>query len=552
MDNPQGCAAGGFMNCAVEHPLALYLFIPLLFAFVFVTVRYRLLRKLAAEKNVCCKAAVSVPRISVCFWTRTAFRFFSGAALILALSGISWGTVSVPVQKSGTAVSIVFDISYSMEAKDAPGGISRLQAASAYALDLLEKMNGTAVSVVLAKGDGAVSVPLTEDFHSVQTLIECLSPSLMTAGGSSLGSGIKAALSSFPRQSSSASFVWLFTDCEETDSLLQDALYECVKLGIPVAAVGFGSERESEVVAGDGVTRIKTALRYEQIEQIIASVNEKIVSARERDSIPAVQYIDASEMGSAAKLLNMLKASSGQNCVSYEIRSMQRHEFFIALSAVFFLASVFFGELDIAGGKKRFLSAVSAASAVFLFSGCAPEFSDGKNILEGKLCWIRQDYQNAIGNFLEAYESAQKRDDSLVQHYAVYGLGATYLMQGETESAASRFSQIYDAAPEPVQFASLYNMGIISHRNGDYKAAADFFKRALLIDGTSTDAKINLELSLRENSVQSRQTALEQDPVLESSGDATVQNELYSIIHEDEMQQWKSQQKNSKRTSGDY
>lgn len=540
------------MNCTVEHPSAFYLFIPLVFALVFVMARYGLLRKLMTEKSICYKNAFAVPRVAICFWTRTVFRFFSGASLILALSGISWGTASVPVQKSGTAVSIVFDISYSMEARDAPGGISRLQAASAYALELLEHMSGTSVSVVLAKGDGAVSVPLTEDFHSVRTLIECLSPSLMTAGGTSLGNGIKAALSSFPQQSSSASFIWLFTDCEETDSLLQASLPECVRLGIPVAIVGFGSERETEVLAGDGTTKIKTALRSGNAERIIASVKEKIFSAKENGRLPAVLYIDASEMGSAAKLLRMLKINSAQSFVSYEVQVMQRHRLFIALSVIFFLASVFFGELDIAGGKKKILSAVSAASIAFIFSGCTSEFADGKKILEGKLCWDRQDYQNAIGNFLEAAESAQKRNDSLVWHYAVYGLGATYLMQGEASSAVSRFSQIYDTAPESVQFAVLYNMGIISHRNGDYEAAADFFKRALLIDGTSTDAKINLELSLRENSLQSRPAAQELNPVLESSGDYAMQNELYSIIHEDEMQQWKNQQKDSEKMSGDY
>lgn len=48
--------------------------------------------------------------------------------LILAFAGFSWGTYLEPVQKSGTAVSLVFDISYSMNAEDAPGGMTRLEA----------------------------------------------------------------------------------------------------------------------------------------------------------------------------------------------------------------------------------------------------------------------------------------------------------------------------------------------------------------------------------------------------------------------------------------
>ena len=192
------------------------------------------------------------------------------------------------------------------------------------------------------------------------------------------------------------------------------------------------------------------------------------------------------------------------------------------------------------------------ASLVFLFTGCSPRFNDGIKILEGKLDWSKQDYQNAVGDFFETASNAQARGDFLVEQYAVFGLGSTYLMQGETDAALKRFSKIYENSSDKIKFAILYNSGIIAHRNGDYKAATDFFKKAILIDSTSINAKINLELSLRENSERSRESAQELVPLSENKEEQNIQNALYSIIREDERQQWKNMQKDSELTSRDY
>ena len=209
----------------------------------------------------------------------------------------------------------------------------------------MKHLEGTKISVVLAKGDGAVSIPLTEDYNTINTLIDNLSPKLMTAEGSSLGRGIKAAITSFPEQSAEASFILLFTDCEETDSSLQSALSESARYGIPV---GFGSERESEIVAGDGQTKVKTALRSSEMEKIVSSIRKKNSSSLLSKNLSSdCEYIDASQMGSATKILKLISSGEKGTAVSYEIQAIQRHGLFIFLAILFFLISILLGELDI-------------------------------------------------------------------------------------------------------------------------------------------------------------------------------------------------------------
>lgn len=541
------------MNFSVENPKVFYLFILLFGALFYSVLKFKKLSKSFSENNSLQRQIHAFVRFKRCFVFRTIFRSLMAVMIIFALAGISWGTNLLPVQKNGRAVSFVFDISYSMEATDCPDGMTRLDAASKYAQELLNHLDGAKVSVVIAKGEGSLAVPLTEDFFAVRTILQNLSPKLMTSVGTSLGKGINTAISSFPSQSSEANYIWLFTDGEETDNSLQDSLSKAVKSGIPVVVIGFGSERETEILAGDGKTKIKTALRSSSIEKILSSVQKKKTKNLQGQTANALTYVDASEMGSAYKIIKMLMMDEQNSVLTYEAQTVPRHSLFIVLAIVFYMASFLFGEMDIQQGKKKLLSSVSSA-IIFgvLFTGCSAHSRDGTKLLEGNINWQRKNYQKAVASFLEVKDNAHERGDFLTEDYALYGLATTYLMQNETEAAMARYSQISKDAPDNIKFAVFYNSGIIAHRNGDYDLAAEFFKNALLINSSNTNAKINMELSLQENSVQENVSQENLDKVNVQSDDKILQNELYSIIRETEQTQWKNQESNSESTDKDY
>ena len=126
--------------------------------------------------------------------------------------------------------------------------------------------------------------------------------------------------------------------------------------------------------------------------------------------------------------------------------------------------------------------------------------------------------------------------------YGLFGLSSTYIMQNEDEAALERIKQISPEASDDILFAAYYNTGIIAHRKGEYEAAADAFKHALMIDGSNVDAKINLELSLINKSVvtsPAEQTAVNADSASDSS---PRQDLVFSIVKENEKKQWKNQE----------
>ena len=126
------------MNFSIAHPKCLYALLLLIPYVAYMMSRYAKIVKTLGKEKALNKNFSVLTRYRSSFLLRTFLRVAAWIMIVCAMSGISWGTSFVPVQKSGRAVSMVFDISYSMEAEDGPGGITRREAASSYARMLLD------------------------------------------------------------------------------------------------------------------------------------------------------------------------------------------------------------------------------------------------------------------------------------------------------------------------------------------------------------------------------------------------------------------------------
>lgn len=537
------------------------------------------------------------------------FRFFFGclsfSAAICAYSGISIGFRRVPIEKSGNAVSFVFDISYSMTARDSmifdekTDGISRLEASKKYAFELISKIRndfrGTSISVVIAKGDGILAIPLTEDFSGIEAFIENLSPRLMTSSGSSIGKGILCAIKSFS-SSTAMPRVWIFTDGEETDGNLSSAIDEAAKSGIPVTFVGFGSENPSEITAGDGKTKVKTALQSEKLIYLSQEANKKAtVSSRQTQNENLISFIRAESNGSASFLLNQIKPKKtrifnrGDNArfqfqnenfssdesenanVVFENQPISRNKIFIFFAILFFVCSRFFPEFDFSNIRKISVSEsadsdnfaglskkkaafffLSIFSVLFVFVSCGNE---KYGILSGTWAWDSGKYQQAAANFLRVYTSAEAKNDKTAAAYASFALASTYIMQEEFDAALSRLAQIPPDINNELKSAAFYNTGICAIKSEDYKSAAEFFKQAILANPKNTDAKINLELCYSAlKSLQNKNAEAEMSAISgENNDDSAAEKAIFNLIREEERQQWKNLQADEAESSAsDY
>ena len=460
--------------------------------------------------------------------------------LLLAHAGLTWGTYLVPVQKSGHSVAMVFDISNSMLAKDCPGNTERLKAASIYAKKLLSKMEGVPVSVIIAKGDGIAAIPITDDVAMVESLLDVISPSLMTVPGSSIGKGILKAKESFNTNFSSAGRIWVFTDGEETDGQLSSALLECQKAGIPVTFIGFGAESESPVLSGDGKTQVMTALRKDRIEAAISEAANKFRFSNNHENL---QYINSLEKGSALQLLSQLRLGATETMItSYEVKPVPRYKLFLSLAAIFLILSYIITEFNFTrffGTKASRASAAAFISLLALLgSGCSSQTAD---ILKGTVSFHQKKYRHAVSCFMEASENAAADSNRINQSYALYDLGTAYIMLGEDTAAMDHFNSISDDAPDAVRYSAFYNAGVIAWRNSDFDQARDYFKKALEIDSSKIDAKINFELSMQQSQAKGKQNQSNQIQASpEESSPQNLEKAVFEHIKENDQKQWKN------------
>lgn len=222
------------------------------------------------------------------------FAFFSLSWIFLCIASASprWGTEFVATRQEGSSVVCVMDISRSMSVSDiAP---NRLSFASQYAYLLVERMPATPVAVVLVKGSAVLSVPLTSDHRAVFDLLSTLSPAMLSSRGSGIGSGVRTALSVFPKNSTAARSIVLFTDGDETSSSLEDAAREVRADGATLIIVGIGTSLGSEM-------NVFPNHDEERMQKMV--LREDILKKAAHTAGYQSFYISGSDAGSALRVL---------------------------------------------------------------------------------------------------------------------------------------------------------------------------------------------------------------------------------------------------------
>lgn len=520
---------------SAQNPSAFFLLLLLIPAFIIWITRFR-----AIARHFPLGAGLVVA---------AAMRFFAFIFLVCALADISWGERPVFSARSGQAVSLVFDISYSMTAEDAmepSAGLSRLDAARVFARGLVSRLGeDTPVSVVIAKGGGSAVIPLTNDRAQVESFLDALSPDLMTAPGSSIGKGIAAANLTFPADFAYKPAIVVFTDGDETDDAMRGAVADAVRTGVSVYIAGFGAEEETEITAGDGVTRVKTALRKDAIVSAVDDANS--FSAKNYPGIHAAEarFFAARERGSAQKLLDALEKNA-EDMMTAEIQQVPRRALFTALAIIFFCAGLAREQLNAQKMPRiirRLFSLASVFALILCVVSCSSSWSGTMKVFHGAIQWRGGGYQQAEQSFLSAYETARKQRNAALAEYALFGIAASQLAQGSNAAAAEKFLALAETAPDKVKFAAFYNSGVIASNAGDYDKAADFFKKALLVNSASIDAKLNLEIAqslYEEGARKARQDVIPASDKKENLSDAARQ--IFSYLYTIDEGQWKTNQ----------
>jgi Ca-activated chloride channel family protein len=198
--------------------------------------RNRAIQRFAAEDT----APRMVPGIST---VRHTVRFLllrhALSFAVIALAGPQFGSHPVEVKAKGIDLVLAVDVSNSMECEDFKP--SRMEAARRAIDQLIQRMRGDRLGIVVFAGEAYVQLPITTDRGAARLFARTIGTSSVNAQGTALGAAIDLAVRCFDEESAASKAIIVITDGEDHEGDAIEAARRAQEAGIVVHAVGMGT-----------------------------------------------------------------------------------------------------------------------------------------------------------------------------------------------------------------------------------------------------------------------------------------------------------------------
>lgn len=267
------------------------------------------------------------------------FRLLALTLMIVALARPQWGSEVREIQQEGLQVMVALDVSQSMLAQDIKP--SRLDRAKLEIADLMQRLDGDEIGLVLFSGASFVQVPLTSDYQSALNYMDSAGPNSISRPGTVIGDAIRTAASAFDPELNSQKVLVVMTDGEDKETDPLAAAQEAAEAGVLIYTIGFGTP-EGEPIPE--VNQLSQTVEYKTDAQ-----GNVVLSKLDEDTLQAIaqasdgQYYRATaggqELDSLLAEIDQLQQAQLQS--RFETRYIERYQIFLALA----LAALVLGEL---------------------------------------------------------------------------------------------------------------------------------------------------------------------------------------------------------------
>jgi Ca-activated chloride channel family protein len=160
------------------------------------------------------------------------------ACLIIAAANPQVGTKLQEVKQTGIDVFILLDVSRSMNAEDIKP--NRLEKAKYQISNLIQKLQGDRIGLIIFAGKSYIQFPLTTDYSAASLFLSAVDVNSVPQQGTAIGSAIDLAIDSFD-SSSTEKVIITITDGEDHEGDVMDAVDKAVSKGIKIFTIGLGS-----------------------------------------------------------------------------------------------------------------------------------------------------------------------------------------------------------------------------------------------------------------------------------------------------------------------
>lgn len=194
--------------------------------------------------------------------------------LIIAFSNPQVGTKMQEVKQTGIDVFILLDVSRSMAAEDIKP--NRLEKAKYQISNLIQKLRGDRIGLIVFSGDAYIQFPLTTDYSAANLFLSAVDFNSVPQPGTAIASAINLALQSFDSAATDKAII-LITDGEDHEGDIDAAVEEAKEKEIKVYTIGLGSPDGLPIPVYDNSGRQVGFKQDNNGQTVLTKLNESIL-----------------------------------------------------------------------------------------------------------------------------------------------------------------------------------------------------------------------------------------------------------------------------------
>jgi Ca-activated chloride channel family protein len=261
------------------------------------------------------------------------------ALVLVALARPQWGTVTEMVEQEGIEVMVALDVSESMLAQDVKP--DRLSRAKMEIADLMTRLGGDEIGLVLFSGASFIQFPLTSDYATARTFLDNARPEVISRPGTAIGDAVRTAMSGFDMARTSQKVIVLITDGEDHGGDAVAMAEMAAEQGIMLYTIGFGSPQGEPIPEYDARGEVVGYKKDQQGEVVLSKLDE--ATLQEIAQVGGGQYFrataDGSELGALLAEIDTLQTAELASLL--EVRGIERFQAFLLAAVVLMIVIEF-------------------------------------------------------------------------------------------------------------------------------------------------------------------------------------------------------------------
>ena len=407
---------------------------------------------------------------------------------VLALARPQWGEEKKQVERKGVDIIFLLDTSLSMLAEDIKS--NRLVKSKLEIKNLLRRLKGDRVGMVAFAGSSFLQCPLTLDYSAFLLFVDALKPGFVPDPGTSLSQAIDLGVRAFPEESKKYRSMIVFSDGEDHEGGIKEAIEEAQKAGVRVYTIGVGTTEGEPIPLYSATDQKLSGYKKDRDGQIVITrLNPDLL--REVADQTGGLYLPATAGEKEVELVLKHLETLGERRLKERLVSEREDHFQLFLIIAFLLLM---GE-TLQGNRKKVVprSALLPLLALIFLTGWLD--SPHSLVKKGNRLAEEKKYQSAVESYRKAEIARPK--EPVVR----YNLGTTLYQLDQYRDAEKELEEALNQAKDPqIKAQALYNYGNTKYRLGDFEKAIEAYKKVLDLNPKDQDAKYNLEFLQKKKS----------------------------------------------------